>query len=132
MTKTYAGACHCGAVRIEAEIDLSAGTAKCNCPICVKSRMWVAFIAPDAFRLLGGEGALRDYQPYHVHHPFCERCGVRVFSWAEDQSPAGKFYAIRVACLEGVDDRELAEAPVRYFNGRDDEYDRAPAETRHL
>jgi hypothetical protein len=132
MTKTYAGSCHCGAARFEAEIDLSAGTFKCNCSICTKTRMWVAFVKPDQFRLLSGESDLHDYQPYHVHHVFCQQCGVRPFSWGEDSSPEGKFYAVRLGCLDGVDDRELAEAPVNYFNGRHDQYDTAPAETRHL
>jgi hypothetical protein len=40
--------------------------------------------------------------------------------------------AVRVNCLEGVDAKELVDAPIRYFNMLNDDFKSAPAETRHL
>jgi len=133
MKKTYSGSCHCGAVRFEADTDLAGGTFRCNCSICFKSRAWLAPVPAADFRLLAGEASLRDYQfgPKKIHHPFCSACGVRAFSRGQD--PQGnKFYAVRVNCLEGVDERALVDAPVKYFDMRDDNMKTPPAETRHL
>ncbi len=131
--KTYPGGCHCGAVRFEADVDLAEGTFRCNCSICFKSRAWLAAVPAASFRLLEGESNLRDYQfgPKRIHHRFCAICGVRPFSQGQD--PKGsKMYAVRVNCLEGVDDGEFSGAPVKYFNMRHDDFKSPPAETRHL
>lgn len=133
MKRNYRGSCHCGAVRFEADIDLAAGTCKCNCSICVKTRAWMAFIPADAFRLISGEQSLRDYQfaRKSIHHMFCTQCGVRPFAHGGD-GKGNRFYAVRVNCLDGVDPQELIGAPVKYFDMLHDDFKSPPPETRHL
>jgi len=133
MKKTYRGSCHCGAVRYEADIDLSQSTLKCNCSICTKTRAWLISVQPDAFRLLTGNADLTEYQfnTKNIHHLFCKHCGVRSFGWGEDSEP-DKFYAIHVTCLDDVEIDELVNAPIMYVDGRHDRWRSPPTEIRHL
>lgn len=131
--KTRHGSCHCGSVQFEADIDLAAGTIKCNCTICSKMRFWAAQVPSSRFRLRGGADSLREYR-YHTRrdaHYFCGNCGVNVFSTGESAA-LGAFYAVAVVCLDDVPPEKLLAAPVRYLDGLNDNWVTPPAETGHL
>jgi len=134
MKKTYAGSCHCGAVRFEVDMDLSTGTSRCNCSICSKTRAWSAVVKPPAFRLLKGEDTLSDYQfgSKNGHHLFCKQCGVRPFGRGYVEQIGGDFVSINLGALDNASDDELASAPVQFMNGRDDDWFNAPKVSRHL
>lgn len=134
MKKTYQGSCHCGAVGFTCDIDLATGTTRCNCTFCRKARFWMTLVPADAFRLLRGADVLADYQhtlpgkdaPF-LHFEFCRRCGVRPFTRGGVLPQlGGPFYAVNVACLDDATDDELAAAPVRYVDGRADDWTRTP------
>jgi hypothetical protein len=131
---TYRGSCQCGAVRFEADIDLSEGTGKCNCTSCWKRRWWSTRVKPDAFRALAGEQQLSDFKPgARGQSGFCKGCGVRPYGFVEAAEwNDGDSFSINVACLDDLDPAELVAAPIRFMDGRNDDWWHPPAETRHL
>ena len=134
MKKRYRGSCHCSAVKYEADIDLEAGTAKCNCSICTKTRNWNALIKPEDLYILSGEDVLSDYQfgTMSGHHLFCSRCGVRTFERGHVPEIGGDYVSIKIASLDDVPDEMLCAIPVKFANGRDNAWWVEPSETRHL
>ena len=125
--ETYAGSCHCGAVRFEAQLDLRAGIAKCNCSICKKTNFLGAKVRPENFKRVTGEESLVDYQfnSRSVHHFFCARCGVRPFGHANIPKAGGEYYTVNVHCLEGAD---ITGVAVKYCDGlHDNWWNDAPA-----
>jgi len=130
MKKTYRGSCHCGKVRYEAELDLAAGTLRCNCTFCRKARAWLAFTSVNDFRLLAGEDALKDYQhtppgkpePF-LHLNFCGHCGVRPFARGGEMPGKGKFIAVNLGTLDDAPDEDLAGAPIHFADGKHDDWD---------
>ena len=105
---TYEGGCHCGCVRYEAKADLG-HVMSCNCSICQKHGLMLAFIPAEQFKLVAGEDALSDYQfnKMKVHHLFCRHCGVE--SFARGSKPDGTaMIAVNVRCLDGIDAASLS------------------------
>jgi len=132
--KTYKASCHCRQVRYEADLDLTAGSSRCNCSICARTRQWGITVKPAQFRLLTGEESLRNYQfgSMTQNHYFCRVCGVHVFGQGYVEQIGGDYYSVNIACLEEVSPTELAAIPVRYMDGRHNKWLQTPAETRYL
>lgn len=132
MLRTYRGSCHCGAVRFEADLDLTAPTYRCNCSICSRNRFWPAIVKPEDFRLLTGSEMLTKYlfNTKRNEHHFCKVCGVRPFGIGN--MPDGqRIYGVNIGCLENATPEELAAAPIVYIDGKHDRH-AAPAITSYL
>lgn len=133
MLKTYHGSCHCGAVRFEADIDLTLPTYRCNCSICSRNRFWPAVLKPDAFRLLVGESELTRYlfNSMRNSHYFCSHCGVRPFGIGGEAGPS-PVIGVNLGCLDDATPEELAAAPITYVDGRHDNWQNPPALTSYI
>ncbi|APW39138.1 aldehyde-activating protein [Rhodoferax koreense] len=97
------GACHCGQIRFEAEVD-PAKVKLCNCTDCQVlsgSAFRVSVPAPKAgFRLLAGLPSIyikTGDSGNQRAHAFCPNCGAAVFASAVAEDPPT--YTLRVGTL---------------------------------
>lgn len=133
MLRTYKGSCHCGAVRFEADLDLTQPSFRCNCSICRRNRFWPAVAMPDGFRLISGEEMLTEYlfNTRKNQHFFCKICGVRPFGIG-NETPIGKMYGVNIGCLEEPTEEELSRIPITYVDGKHDRWQETPQYFAHL
>ncbi|MCY1016138.1 GFA family protein [Pyxidicoccus sp. MSG2] len=119
--KTHAGGCRCGAVRFEAELDLTAPVSRCNCTICTKVGATSAVVKPSAFRLVSGEESVGRYSEGNSpnYRAFCKKCGIQVFGGGHVPEIGGDFRSVYVNCLDDVD---LSELTIRYWDGRNNNW----------
>jgi len=113
--RSYAGSCHCGAVRYEATTDF-AKVLSCNCSRCSRLGWLMTFVGPDQFKLLSGADQLAEYRfnTHNIAHLFCKTCGIE--SFARGKGPGGgEMVCVNVRCLEGVEPDTLT---VTKFDGR--------------
>lgn len=114
MNDGVKGGCHCGAVRFEAQVDISSGT-ECNCSYCSKAAPLLAFTGTDDFRLIAGAEAMTDYRfnKHAIAHLFCSTCGISAFGKA--RAPDGReMVAVNLRCVDDIDLAAVARQP---FNG---------------
>ncbi len=114
-TKTYKGSCHCGKVKFEADIDLAAGTGKCNCTYCTKIRNWSVLIPEE-----------------YGKHGFCKHCGISTFSRGHLKEVGGDYVSIMLGSLDDASIDELVSGPQRYSDGRNNNWMNPPADVRNL
>jgi hypothetical protein len=113
--RTFTGGCHCGIVRFETTLDLG-NVVACNCSICSKKGLMLAFVPAERFALRAGEDQLTEYL-FHkkvIHHQFCPACGVEPFARGH-AGDGTAMVAVNVRCLDDVD---IAALNARPFDGR--------------
>ena len=128
MLKGYRASCHCGKVVVQADLDLTQPSYRCNCSICRRNRFWAAIAKPEGFKLLSGESELTKYLfgSMKGQHFFCKRCGVRVFGIGPGMN------GINIGCLEGVTEEELSTVPITYVDGMNDRWNDKPQFWQHI
>lgn len=116
----HLGSCHCGAVRFEVHVDAGAAS-RCNCSVCAKIGALGTIVKPAAFVLRSGEGDLGVYEwgARIAKRFFCNRCGVHCFARGHLAELGGDYVSINVNCL---DDVELGDVRVTYWDGRHDNW----------
>lgn len=100
------GACHCGAVRFEVEIDMRSGLfVLCNCSLCTRKNRGVAVVALSAFQLIRGEADLCAYRwnTKREDHFFCTKCGIHTHHTLAD--PPARI-GVNLACVRGLSNDE--------------------------
>ncbi len=114
MLETREGGCHCGQVRLRAEVDLEL-MSNCSCTVCTKKGMLHLGTDLATFQLLKGKTALKSYTfgTGVAQHTFCSHCGMHPFYIARSQPHR---VIVNARCLDGVDGPNLK--PTRFFDGR--------------
>ncbi len=109
----FEGSCHCGQVRFTVEADQPAEAFSCNCSICRRKGLLLAFFPAEAVRIERGEEHLRSYRfnTGKIEHRFCETCGTQTF--AAGAKPDGTaMQAINLRCVPALDLDGLQIRPV--------------------
>ena len=110
----YDGSCHCGAVTFSVAADTPTQALSCNCSICRRKGLLLAFV-PRAAMTVQGESARHSYlfNTHRIRHQFCTTCGTETFAFAPGPN-GGDGCAINLRCVPAID---LDALEIRHFDG---------------
>jgi hypothetical protein len=114
----HRGSCACGAVRFEVPVDATSGT-RCNCTICTKTHVTSARAKPGSLTVTAGSEHLAGYKTQSATRHFCKHCGVQLYGAGYVEEIGGDFLSVN---LNALDDIDLAEVKVGYWDGRHDNW----------
>lgn len=112
LMRPHRASCHCGAVELEVTLVAEgfASARRCDCSFCAR-RGAIAVSAPlDGLRVVKGQDVLTLYtwNTHTARHWFCSICGI--YTHHRRRSNPNE-YGVNVACLEGVNPRDLGDVP---------------------
>jgi hypothetical protein len=110
----FTGGCHCGAVTFTVAADLPTTAMSCNCSLCRRKGMLLAFFPAGQFSATG-EASLTTYQfnRHTIEHRFCAVCGVQPFAFGKNPDGSDA-RAINLRC---VTDLDLDTIEIKKFDG---------------
>jgi hypothetical protein len=111
----FQGSCHCGAVKFSVDAEMPKEAMACNCSICRRKGVLMAFFPAAQFKLDQGETLLQAYK-FNTHtlsHWFCKTCGIHAFGGGT--GPDGK--EMRAVNLRCVPDADLDGLKIEHFDG---------------
>ena len=93
--------CHCGAVQLEVETDLS-NIKQCNCSICKRKNAKMNILPKESIISIHGEENLSLYQfgTNIAKHYFCKKCGIYTHHFRKSD-PNG--IGINIGCIDKID-----------------------------
>ncbi len=111
----FQGSCHCGAVKFSVDAEMPKQAMSCNCSICRRKAMLMAFFPVAQFTLVQGEDAVETYafNQHRLGHRFCKTCGIHAF--AGGIGPDGN--EMRAVNLRCVPEADLDALTIQKFDG---------------
>jgi hypothetical protein len=124
----HEGSCHCGAVKFEFDRDPVKSASRCNCTICMRVGQLGLMAKPGTFALKQGEESLSSYGwgAKISRRYFCKHCGIHCFARGHLEEVGGDYVSVNLNC---VDELELKDLHVVYWDGRHENWEKGPRDT---